>query len=310
MTEAATILDTITPPQAAPAVSPQVDTKATNVSPNVDKVPEPPQTPKEDDRVSSRLAVLMKREQAALARERAAKEGEDKLGELRQKLDLFESLKNDPKKALEALGMSYDQLTQSMLQDGQIPPEVQIKRVEDKLDAFKTEQQKQEDKRQEDLKLHAKAQEERATKEFKGEIHSYVKENAGRYELTQFEDQQDLVYGVIEEHYNRTIDTETGVGKVMTIAEACDKVEQFLEQKELKRKELSKVKTLWGIAPKGFKEAIKQELPKQVEVSRPKTLTNQLSATQTPKKSHFLTDQELKNRAIEYAKALMAKRQL
>lgn len=265
--------------------------------------------PKPEDRVSSKLDILLKREQSAIARERAAKDSETKLSELQKKLDEFEQIKSNPKRALEALGISYDQLTQSILKDGEIPVDVQIKRIEEKFDGFKSEQQKAEEKRQEDLKVQAKAQEERAVKEFKGEISNYLKEHSTRYELTAFEQQEDLIYDVIEEHYARTMDETTGVGKVLTIAEASDKVEQYLEQKELKRKELSKVKSLWSAVPKGLaQEAVKQSLQKSIS-EKPKTLTNQMSASPSPKPSRDLSDQELKNRAIEYAKALMAKRQ-
>lgn len=280
----------------------------------------PAQVPEaqKDDRVASRLEILMKREQQALARERAAKDEETKLQERLKKLEEFDQLKTNPKKALEALGLSYDQLTQSILKDGEIPPEVQIKRIEEKFDAFKTEQQKQEEQRIEQMKQAAKAQEERATKEFKGEISQFLKDNTSKYELISFEGYgEDDIYDVIDEHYSRTlkdaqrqfelgeIDETRVIGKIMSITEACDKVEQFLEQKYSKGREVSKIKSLWSAVPKGFiNQAVEQAKQQQTPVKKQQTLTNQLSATPQPKPTHVLTDQERVAKAIAYAQSL------
>ncbi len=279
-----------------PAEETPVDPAQTTATPAQDLQSKP------DDRVSSKMEVLIKREQAAIARERAAK---DKETEIESKLKLiadFESAKGNSKKALELLGLDYNQLTQSIVRDGEIPPEVQIQRIEEKFDQFKSDKEAEAKARAEDAKKAAEENEQKTIANFKVGINQYLNDNASRYEYISFEAQQDLVFDVIDTHYNRTIDPETGTGKVLSIAEAADKVEQFLEQKYLKAKDLNKTKSLWGAVPKdAFKQAAK---PEQKVSQPPKTLTNNLTATQTKPRVKTLTDEDRVQKAIAYAQSL------
>lgn len=273
-----------------------------------------PAAAKPEDKVSSKINILIQREQQALARERAAKAKETELEGTLARIKEFDSVKSNPKKALELLGLDYDQLTQSLLNDGTIPPEVHIKKLEEKFDAFKTEQQKADDQRLEDRKKEAEENEQKAITGFKGQINQYLSDNSARYELIAFESQQDLVFDVIDEHYNRTLkakmeelaqvgeETSSAVGKVMSVSEAADKVELYLEQKYDKAKALKKVNSLWAAVPKEtVMQAVKQETKTP---QKPQTLTNNLSASaQTPRKGP-LTDEERVQKAIAYAKSL------
>lgn len=257
-----------------------------------------------DDRVSSKLEVLIRREQAAVQRERVAKEKEAALEARELRFKEFESAKDgNSKKALELLGLNYDELTQSLLKDGDIPPEVQIKKVEERMNTFLKSQEEAEQKRLESQKQEAAAKETKVIADFKSEINQHLTDNASRYELIKFEGQEDLVFDVIDEHYTRTIDEVTGIGKIMTIAEAADKVEQHLEQKYEKAKSLSKVSTLFGAVPKGLvKNAVEQKT--KLNSQPPKTLTNNLTATPTKPKTRAVTDEDRIQRAIAYAKNL------
>ncbi len=270
-----------------------------------------PQPAKVDDKVSGKFEALIKREQQALARERQAKAieaqieaRERSIQEREKKIQEFEGAKGNSKKALELLGLNYDELTKSMLQDGEIPPEVHIKKIEEKFDAFRSAKEQEDKDRAEEAKRQAEAQEVKAINDFKTEINTYLSDNSARYELVGFENQQELVFSVIDENYNRTLDPETGIGKVMSIKEAADKVEEYLEQKYNKAKELNKTKALWGAVPK---EAIKQAAKPEIKSNTPpRTLTNQLSATATraQEKPHVITDEERVQKAIAYAKGL------
>ncbi len=256
-----------------------------------------------DDKVSSRLEVLIRREQAALHAERAAKQREQELEAKLAQIREFDGAKANSKKALDMLGLNYDELTQSMLKDGEIPPSVEIKRLREELETYKTSQKSKEDEALDAQKKTAQAQEQTAISNFKGEINTYLKDNAARYELIQFEDNQDLVFDVVDEHYNRTMNSETGVGKVLSIAEAADKVEQFLEKKYEKSRDLSKVKTLWNAIPKTQQVSfMAKAAPKPVQT--PKTLTNTLTATPTKPRTAPLSDQERVQKAIAYARSL------
>ncbi len=262
-----------------------------------------------DDKVASKIEVLIRREQMARQRELAAQQKEADLeAKLKafedrfKKVDEFESIKTkNPLQALEKLGLTYEDLTKIQLSDGEVPPDVQIKKIEEKFSQFETAREQEKAQQAETAKKAAADREEQAISSFKGEIGTYLDDNKARYELISFESQQDLVFQVIDEHYRRTIDPETGVGKVMKIEEAADKVEQFLEEKEIKRRSVSKVKALWSAVPKdAIKDAAKQ-INKPVQ--QPRTLTNNLSANQTARKSTApITDQERVQRAIAYAR--------
>lgn len=286
-TEAAQILDSA---EAAPPIPTAPPTAPVTQEAKPTEVP--------DERMASKLEVLLKREQQAMERERIAKEREKELEARLARIQEFESVKSSPKKALELMGLSYDELTQSMLNDGSIPPEAQIRKLDEKFEQFKSEQQKAEEARELQLKKHAEENETKVITEFKGQIGQYIKDNAPRYELTAFEEQQDLVFDVIDEHYKRTIDPTTGAGKVMSIQEAADKVELFLEQKETKRKELSKIKTIWGMLPPQAQKQVQSQ-------ARQKTLTNSLTASPpAPITKVPISDEERVQRAIAYARGI------
>lgn len=261
----------------------------------------------DDPRVSSKLEILIRREAQAMAREQVAKQREKDLEEKLKRVQDFEGVKSNPKAALEMLGLNYDELTKSMLQDGQVPPEVEIRKLKEELEAFKTQtkQEKQSDEEKKSLE-EKRLQEEtetRAITNFKSEITQYLSDNKSRYELIEFEGQNELVYDVIDEHYKRTIDPKTGVGKVMDISEAADKVELHLENREQDRKKLSKVQALWNTVPKAVQEKLmKQELQGSPKPAR--TLTNTLSSMPTRPRTTPMTDEERIKKAIAYAKQL------
>lgn len=270
------------------------------------KIPtvEPTTTPKPDDKVSSRIGALIQREQSALARERQAKAREVEVESKLAKFAEFESVKTNPKKALELLGLNYDELTRSILSDGELPPDVKIKKVEDKFDAYKREQESKAEEFQKEQLRQAEARENQVVTNFKSEITTYLTDNIQRYELIDFEAQQDLVFEVIDEHYNRTINPETGSGKVMSIAEAADKVEQHLEQKYNKSKGLAKVKALWETVPKAAQVDAVKAASQSPQRLPPKTLTNQLASSPSLPRKVPISDEERVQKAIAYARGL------
>lgn len=287
-TEAAEILDS-TPKEVAPPVA---------------EVLEPQALAKPEDKVSSRIDILIQREQRARQAEMSARKQEESVADKLKRLEEFDQAKGgNAKKALELMGLTYDQLSQALLKDGDLPPEVGMKKLEDRISSFEAEQQEKERKAQEENKRRVEEQEKVAVNNFKGEINQYVLDNKDRYELIAFEEQQDLIFEVIDEHYNRTMNVDTGSGKVMSIKEAADKVEEHLEKKYNKSRELNKVKSLWSSIPKETQsQMLKQQLaPFQ---QPPKTLTNTMSATPAPKRKAPVTDEERVARAVAYARSL------
>lgn len=278
--------------------------KLEEATPKLGEVGTKPEAPKQDEKVSSRLEVLIKREQQALARERQAKQIE---AELEAKMKAFEDRENrvkefetaktsNSKKALELLGMDYDQLTQSHLNDGAIPPEVQIKKLEERIEHMRLKNEEAEKRRSDETLKYQELQQQKVINDFKSEITSYVKDNSDRYENIAFEEAEDEVFALIDKHYSRTIDPETGIGKVMDIKEAADKVEEFFEKRELERKKLKKAQALWGITPPAAKKELEKQANKTFQL--PKTLTNNLSANTQPRQTRPLSDDERVQRAL------------
>lgn len=262
--------------------------------------------------VSPKINALIRRERQALEREQNAKTSEAKLQAREEALkarearvEEFETIKTtNPKKAREMLGLTYDQITQIELLDGQIPPEVQVKNVEDKLTKLTEEMRSKELATAEAQKVYQERQEEQAREEFQREIGSYLDTNAKEYQLIQFEGQQALVYAVIDEHYSRTVDEKTGVGKIMSIKEASDKVETHLKEKYKKAVELETVKGFFK-APEVPKPKFEVERPLMPR-PKPQTLTNNMSAQPQRPRTSPLSDEERIAKAIAYARGLRA----
>jgi hypothetical protein len=262
--------------------------------------------PKVDDRISSKLSVLTSRERKAVDRERAASAKEQDILAREKKLQDFETLKqSNPLEALKLLGLSYQDLTQIALNDGAVTPDIHVKRVEEKFDSFLKSQEDAKRLEQEESKRQSAAREQEMTAKFQGEIKTYLKDNGSRYELIAFEQSEDLVYDVIDEHYMRTApkDSEgnpTGPGEVMTIAQAADKVELHLEQKYTKARDLNKVKGLLAVRQEQKTDTKPQTVTRQPQ----KTLTNNLSASGSRQSSASITDEERVAKAIAFARGL------
>lgn len=273
----------------------------------------------ETDPASPKLQLLMQREKQALERERAAKAAEvsaqntgKTLAEREARLAAFESVKTkDRKKALELLGISYEELTQSLMADGTITPDEKIKKLEERINAD-AETRAQERAAQTEAQREAQNQRlNERNSQFISEVNDYLKENSSRYELIAFEAKEQLVYDVIAEHCERTLkaaqkkleeeggDVSTAVGEIMTIATAADKVEGHLEKKyHEKAPKLNKLVTFMARRPSP------EQKPNPNPSQKLPTLTNQMSATPERKTARLLTDEERLQKAIAYARGL------
>lgn len=266
-----------------------------------------PPSPGRDERTSQRLESLIRREQAAIARENAAKEREKGLASQLARIEEFEQARGgNSKKALELLGLNYDQLTESMLKDGEIPPSKMIQELQAQIEELKNARNQDKDQAELMQKRQAEEAEQKAIEGFKSQIHQYLTDNKVRYELIDFEGRQDLVFDVIDEHFKRTSDPENNIpGKVMKIEEAADKVELWLEQKYSKANKVNKIQTLWKAVPTQVLENKETDQKQGNKTTQPpKTLTNNLSATPTQKRTTPISDEERVRRAIAYAQSL------
>ena len=167
----------------------------------------------EDDQFSRKFAALSRREKDIRAKEAdyeyRMRELEEKLQELQNppeepQAPIEERLRRNPFETLEEMGLGYDKLTELALNDGKLTPEMQMKLMREELEhGYKSKFEELEER------LAQKEQEEEYNKyesietNFKQEIDSFVN-GKDEFELINANGASDLVYDVIEEHYNDT----------------------------------------------------------------------------------------------------------
>ena len=199
----------------------------------------------EDDQFSRKFAALSRREKDIRAKEAdyeyRMSELEEKLQELQNppeepQAPIEERLRRNPFETLEEMGLGYDKLTELALNDGKLTPEMQMKLMREELEhGYKSKFEELEER------LAQKEQEEEYNKyesietNFKQEIDSFVN-GKDEFELINANGASDLVYDVIEEHYNDT-------GRVLNMDEAAEAVESYLEDELEKLMSLGKVKS-------------------------------------------------------------------
>lgn len=293
MQSAAKVLETMPTPEqkaAAAASQPVPETKAsenglqpekTAAKPDVSGVEEAPKTePKKDDS-SAKFAALAKREKAIVkqqqeikAREASYAEREAAITAREAKIKESESIwDTDVFKALELRGYDYKKLTDLMLKGESAAPKAPIdaeaavqKALADfeKRQAEKDASREAEQKKQQEAASQKQQEEyEQAYNNFRKEIGSFISTNSSEYELTALYDQTDLVVDTVQGYFDEH-------KKVLSIKEACEMVEKYLEeeaQKALKTKKLSKY-----AAPSETKTE-----EKKTSAPATKTLNNQMT---------------------------------
>lgn len=251
--------------------------------PSVVETPVAPTTakPAAVDEVSSKFAALSKKEKLILKKQQEIQAKEKDIQEKYSKYQEFESLKgsarSNPLKALESLGLSYDEITDYILNDSKPTVSSEVKTVQDELAQFKKqlEEEKESVKRREEEER--EKQYSSAITTFKAEITDFITENSTEYELIGAYNQSELVYNTIEEAYNRSL--EEGTPKILSIKEAASMVEKYLEEEVSKVLSLNKVKSRF--APKVEEAPTPKEEPKFMPSSSasPKTLNNQITSS-------------------------------
>ena len=197
------------------------------------------------DDFSRKFAALSRREKEIRSKE---SEYEQRIAELEQRFASKEPksepeipfdvrLRQNPLKALESVGLSYDKLTELALNDGNLTPDMQMKLMREELESdYKSKFEDLEGRLLEKEKNDEERRYDEIQMNFKDEIESFVGSNKENFELIDANEATDVVYDVIEEHYNET-------GKVLGIEEAASAVESYLEDEAEKLLKLSKVRS-------------------------------------------------------------------
>jgi hypothetical protein len=176
------------------------------------------------------------------------------------------------------MGLSYDKLTELALNDGKLTPDMQMRLMREELENdYKSKYKELEDRIIEKEKNDEQRRYDEIETGFKNEIEAFVSSKPEQFELIQANEAKDVVYEVIEEHYNET-------GKILDIEEAANAVESYLEEEAEKLLKLGKLRSKFNTGD------IEQEPQRQSQV----TLSNAHSAQANERVARKLSDEESK----------------
>ena len=246
-------------------------------TPTEETTPEVIETESDADMFAKRFAALSRREKQLLEEKNKAKEVESKWGEIE------EAKKAGVMKLLEYHGLSIDDVISEALgeeDDTEIDP---VDKIRQEFEAYKKEQ---EDKiTEEKRKLEEENQNsiQKAIDNHKQAISSHISQNLDKYELINNQGEQDLVWEVTEAHFDE-------YGEVLSIEQAADKVEEYLENQV---RDLLKLKKFSGREPVQDKDLGKKEAP---------TLNSRYSNSEVPVTEKSLTREESLKQAASLLK--------
>ena len=261
------------------------DTQASKDSASTDETP-----PKAEDPVlSKQFAQLAKQErmqrqkwqqqeQQFKAREEELKRREEALNpkpapQQHSKHIDIERLKQDPLRVLTEAGLSYDDLTNQILNQGTTDPRVMshIERLEAKIAEWETKDQS----RQKSAEESQQAQYQAAVKQIEVEAKSLIN-NDPAYETIKAADAMNDVVELITETYNKD-------GILLSVEEAAQQVEEYLVEEAMKLAKLKKIQDrLKPAQASAAQSQTAQTSAVQKGQTQPvRTLTNAIS---TPKK--------------------------
>lgn len=172
----------------------------------------------------------------------------------------------------------YDILTQIQLNEGRPTPDMVAKStVTKELEEFKKSQQAEREAEALKAQSAERAKFEQTLAEFKQEVEDFVKapEQQETYELVNLHEATEVVLATIEEHFQRT--KKAGKPQIMSIKQACDLVEKYLEdqvEKSTKTKKFS-ARVSQPPAPKTGANGD----AKPTETVPPRTINNNLTSS-------------------------------
>lgn len=253
----------------------------------------------QDDQFAAKFAALSRKEKAMREREAQLearmKEIEERSATLEQEYeekygkykDYPEKLKNKPLEALAEEGVDFDTLLKMVLENnGEPTTEMQIQRLRDEM---QNKYMKELENLKTELADKEKAAEEKRYQEviedYKYELNEFIETNGEKYELIKLNEASDLVYQVVEEHYNEN-------NRILSHEEACEHVENYLLEEAKKHLSVNKIKQLFG--PEAAAEKAKETQKPGV-----KTLTNAEAATVPTTGSNFMSDDDSKREAAK-----------
>lgn len=225
--------------------------------------------PKEQE--SKRFALLAKKEKVLYSKSQEIKQREENLNQKLNAVENFEKfkrqVKDNPMLALEELGVTYNQITDYVLQ-GKMPnkTEFEITELREEINALRREREDRDKKEEASRKSAAQVNVKETIDAFHQEIGDYISSHTDKYELASIYKQQavNLAYQKVEDHFIKT-------KRVLSHEEALGLVEAEME-KEAERV-MSAKKFQARVQPQPLKEERKPQPGSQ------QTLSNQMTSS-------------------------------
>jgi hypothetical protein len=208
----------VSTPVAAPTSPVQQGTPSVGTPKTLQEVVRPAERPKQPIG-ADRFAALARKERQIQKQLSDLKTQQSRLTSIEQ---ARKEAAVNPVKALESLGLTYEQITNFILGGNKPTPDLEVKAVRDEVDRLRQEQATRDQAQQEAAKRQAEKEYNDIITDFNGEIKGYIAANKDQYELTSMYQGEEIVYQTIEQHFANS-------GKIMTIKEASDLVEQYFE---------------------------------------------------------------------------------
>lgn len=256
--------------------------------------------------VSREFEVLARREREIVRKMQEAKQREKELEEREAKYKSFEdkrsSAKSNPLEALKELGLSYEDLTQFILNDQKPTADMEVRSVKDELRQLREDQKRQQQEAAERQKKEAEQAQAQAVENFKLDLGEFIETNAADYELLSLHGAQgvDLVYETIQTDWSQKLEKYEANGrigrppKIMSTEDAVKLVEGFIEKQTEdfygKSKKLQSKYARAGAEPGAAPGA---------PAPTTKTLNNGLLSPSAPSMVSAQTDQERMARAMK-----------
>lgn len=209
-----------TPNTSAPSAdsAPAPATQTTEPKTAQAQTEEPKKEGDSKEKVAQRLAKTKAREAQIAAKK---KELEAQIAEAKTFQELKAGGAKNAKKLLDALGITYDQLTNALLDEAD-PASSSVREVHDKVAQLEARiKEKEEAERRAREEQEAREFNEAATA-YEASVKNFLDTNADKYEIAHKSSAASLVRKVVIEYYHEH-------KKLLSMEEACDLVEKHLE---------------------------------------------------------------------------------
>lgn len=241
--------------------------------------------PEEDPAFTKRFAALTRRERALQERERLFREQQAEVERLRQSQQIA---KTDPLAFLQAHGLTYQEITDHVLNNGEPTAEFRVRKLEEQIERERQERERQ---RQEDRQKEI----DTTISGFKSQVKSMIDQQGDTYELIRSQEAYDTVFETIEAYFAKT-------GQILDVDVAAKHVEEELEQHARK---ILGLKRFAPKEPQPLSETLESAVAEAPVPPPPATPPKTLTAAQTTgaaplaKPGEVLSEDESKRRAAQ-----------